>query len=213
MGVPRRVIFQFDPIVFLCQIRKMTSLPKSLENKTFTLAQAVAQGLSKYNLSLLIKEGSLERVTRGVYRSSHLDVVSDPEESYRVATLLCGEDSAICLLSALEYYGITDSIPKKTWVLVPHTKRVVAKNLKLVRCREPKWDAGIDWHKTYAMTSIERTLIECVMYKRLIGSDVALRAFKVALQKKLTTLAKIYETAKELAVTHRIQSVIEVLSA
>jgi predicted transcriptional regulator of viral defense system len=191
----------------------MASLPKSLENKTFTLAQALSQGLSKYALSLLIEKGSLERVTRGVYRSSHLDTTADPEESYRLATLLCGKDSAICLLSALEHYGITDSIPKKTWVLVPHIKRVTTKNLKLVRCRDPKWNAGIVCHKTYSMTSIERTLIECVIYKRLIGMDVALRAFKVALQKKLTTLAKIYQTAQDLAMTHRIQSVIEVLSA
>jgi len=191
----------------------MKSLPKSLEHKTFTLGQAVSEGLSKYDVGLLLEQEIVERVTRGIYRKSDLGVSVDPEEIYRVATLQCGKDSAICLLSALEYYGLTDSIPKKIWILVPHSKRVVANNLKLVRCRSPKWDEGIAWHKTYSMTSIERTLVECLLYKRMVGTDVALRALKDALQKKVTTLGKIYNTAKNLAVEQRIRSVIEVLSA
>lgn len=76
----------------------------------FSVAEAEEHGISRYQLSRLVKKGFLERLERGVYRVPAMDI--NEEDSFRTATLITGPVSAICLLSALCYYNLTDEIPQ-----------------------------------------------------------------------------------------------------
>ncbi len=187
------------------------SLPKKLTGKAFSLKQALDQGLTKYALQQQLRNGSLTRLTRGVYKASS-DEALDMESQYQAATIQCGLPSCVCLLSALEYYQVTDQISNKIWMLVPNEKRVRSKNLKLIRSRNPQWSLGILKGKTYSITTLERTLIECLLYKSLIGSQVALEAIKKAVLQKKVKLGKLYDMAKKMGVEHRVRSYIEALS-
>src|SRR3989338_6852812 len=188
------------------------SIPQKLLHGPFLVKEALACGLSKAYLTRMVKAGALERLSWGVYQVSGVDQGTS-EELYRVATLRCGVPSAICLLSALDYYHVTDQIPKKTWVLVHQRKRVSSKDLKLIRSRNPQWKIGIIKTKDYWITSLERTLVECLLYKRWIGSQVALLALKQALSEKKVKLGTVYDMAKKMGVEHRIYSYIEVLAS
>lgn len=172
----------------------------------------MACGLSKASLTRMVKAGILDRVSRGVYQVSDRNIGAG-EDVYTVATLRCGTPSAICLLSALEYYQITDHIAGQVWVLVPAPKRVAAKDLKLIRSRNPQWEIGIRKTKHYWMTTLERTLVDCLLYKRLIGSQVALGTLKQALAQKKVKLGTIYDMAKKMGVEHRIRPIIETLAS
>lgn len=178
-------------------------LPKNLAIKPFSLKEAMASGLTKYAIARLLEQGSLERVSRGIYQAAD-EAMFDLEDQYRSATLRCGWPSAICLLSALEHYHLTDLIPNKTWIMVPNEKRVRATELKLVRLRKPHWEIGIRKENGYWITSIDRTLIECLLQKRLFSSTEALSSIKQALAEKKTTLNNLFEMARKMKVLDRV---------
>lgn len=186
------------------------TLPIQLLKKPFSVKEAISHGLSRAYISRISKAGVLDKVSRGVYQVSDAYEGTN-EDSYHMATLRCGSPSAICLLSALEYYHLTDQISKKTWILVPHEKRVRSSQLKLIRSRNPNWNIGIKKEKKYWITTPERTLIECLLHKKIIGSNVALEAIKYALSQKKAKLNDLYAMAKKMKVEHRIHSYIEVL--
>jgi predicted transcriptional regulator of viral defense system len=188
----------------------MASLPLPLQDHPFSLNQALSQGLSRYALSQLVSEGAVEQLARGVYRASKDDV--SEEDQFRIATLRVGIPSAICLVSALSHYGLTDAIPKKTWIMVPTSKRTHYRDVKVLRVRSPDWKIGIDVQDGYAITSLERTLVDAIHYRRLLGTQVAIEALRQSLEEKKTTLGKILDMAVKLKLDHRIRPYVEALS-
>jgi predicted transcriptional regulator of viral defense system len=189
-------------------MRKLKKLPKG----PFSYKKARSSGLSKHTLRKLVKKGQIERISRGVYQIAEHDDGS-MENAYRAATLRCELPSCVCLLSALEYYNLTDQIAKKVWMLVPVSKRIRSRDLKLIRTREPKWNIGIQKTKYYWITSMERTLIDCLLQKRMVGSQVALAALKRAIAEKKVKLGELYDTAKLIGVEHRVKPYIEALAS
>lgn len=187
----------------------LARIPKHLQDKPFSTTQAVGWGISKYYLKMLVREEKLEKLTRGIYRLVQSDI--SEEDDYRSATLRVGTPSTICLLSALVYYNLTDTIPKKTWIMVPTAKRTAYKDVKVFRKRNPQWEIGIEKQEGYWVTSLERTIVECLMYRSLLGSQMGLEALKRAVADKKTTLGKIMDMATKLKVSHRIQAYVEAL--
>lgn len=188
------------------------SIPSRIANAPFTTRDAVSCGLSKAYLTRMVRRGMLQRLCRGVYQSSGIDDGGN-EEMYRVAALRCGIPSAICLLSALEFYHLTDQIPKQIWVLVPANKRIVSKDLKLIRSRKPRWDIGILKKEHYWITTLERTLIDGLLAKKWIGSQVALDAVRRAIKQNKAKLGDLYDMAKKMGVEHRVHAYLEALAA
>ncbi len=171
----------------------------------------MSYGLSKASLTRMVKAGILDRLSRGVYQVGGANDGTG-EDRYKVAALRCGSPSAICLVSALEHYHITDEISRQVWVLVPAAKRVASKDLKLIRSRDPKWDIGIQKTEGYWITTLERTLIDTLLYRRMIGSQVAIAAIKQAVDQKKTKLGKVYDMAKKMGIAHRVLPYIEALA-
>lgn len=172
------------------------SLPKSLTQKPFTFRQAVTAGLGRYELRMLLRNGTIERLERGIYRQTK-DDFAEPDR-FCSALLSTGEPSATCLLSALSWYGLTDIIPKKTWVMVDAKKRTSNRSVRLVRMQNPQWKIGIEEAPSYRITSIERTIIDSFRYAKLVGKNTAVQALRSAIQLKKTNPKKIWEIALKL---------------
>jgi predicted transcriptional regulator of viral defense system len=187
-----------------------TKMPKSLRKGAFSSKQAETRGIPRYQLSRLVKDGSLERLERGVYRLPQNDY--NEYEQYQAATLRVGEQSAICLLSALVFYHLTDLIEKETWLMVEENKRTSQKGLKLFRMANPQWDIGIDKEDGFKITSLERTLVDSIIYNRQMSRMIGIESLKTAIAQKKTTLAKVADMAVRLGAFHRILPVIEVLA-
>ncbi len=167
-------------------------------------------GITQAQVIQLLHNESIHRLSRGVYVLSGADL-SD-EAQFRAATMRINGPSAICLVSALAFYGITDHIPKKVWLLVPEDKHSAHKDLRLLRSRNPKWKVGIDSHNGYKITNIERSIVDALTTKRVLGFSIGVGALKSALQNKKTSLDKIIKMATQLGVDHRVMSYIEALS-
>ncbi len=219
----------------------MMGMPLKLIGKPFSTKKALFYGLSKSTLTRMVRSGVLERVDRGVYQIADTDLnesgfddntglamesgcgvgiyngsgdaYTELEKSYISASIRCGKKSSVCLLSALEYYHLTDEIPAHVWMMVPDSKRVISKDLRVFRCRNPKWKIGIQKNPDFNITTIERTLIDCLIYKKLVGQQVALTALKKAVNTKKVKLGALYDLAKRMKVAHRIKPYIEILGA
>ena len=185
-------------------------LPKEIQDKPFTWNEAKALGVSWNHIQLLLKNGVIERLSHNVYRASADD--TSEEDLFRIATLRIGTSSAVCLLSALEYYDLTDAISRAVWLLVPAEKQTRFKGVRLFRKRNPQLEIGIVQKEGYQITSLERTLAECLAEHRRIGVKIAVQALRYAISKKKTTLSKVANAAIHLGVFEKIRPYLEALS-
>jgi hypothetical protein len=96
--------------------------------------------------------------------------------------------------------------------MVPMSKRTRHGDLKLLRARNPEWNIGIKEEKGYSITTIDRTIVDCLHYRARIGSQIGISGLKKAVSLKKTTLGKIMDMAVKLGIGHRILSYIEALS-
>ncbi|HPI41768.1 MAG TPA: AbiEi antitoxin N-terminal domain-containing protein, partial [Pseudobdellovibrionaceae bacterium] len=75
-------------------------------NSPITRKELERLGISRNALESLIKENKLLRVGRGVYQLPSVEL--DNESLYRAATKRIKGRSAVCLMSALSHYNLTD---------------------------------------------------------------------------------------------------------
>lgn len=181
-----------------------------LKGKPFTRKEMVKLGLTGNDINTLISSDQIERVSRGVYRFAG-DELSD-QELFRMATIRIVGPSVICLLSALAYYQLTDSIPKKVWMMTEKHKRTIHKDIRLFRSRNPHLDIGIQKDEGFLITTVERTLVDCLVQRKLIGTSVAIEGLRKALKLRKVTLSEILKVAERLGVEHRIHPYIESFS-
>jgi len=178
-------------------------IPKKLIKKgAFTYQEAILCGLSKDTLEALVKTEEIFRIARGVYNIA--DKYLDNETILSTACKAVGFPSAICFWSALVYYELTDEIDRQTWVMVPIARRSLFKRIRVVRLTDPKWDVGIARKKGYWVTTIERTIVDCLAHPRFVGSLAATSALRIALKSKQTTMSEIVEMASKLGCLKKI---------
>ena len=177
-----------------------------------TRKEILSEGVSLRWLQNWLNGGMIERVSRGVYRVV-ADVPEDRvfDQQFRNATKVVGYKSAVCLLSALEYYHLTDHITDKVWMMVPQEKKSRSRLVYLLRVKSPKWTVGIIRKEGFRITSIERTLVDSLIYSKRIDRPTAIKAVRLALKKKMTTLSNLGQMARNLGVRDRLNIIFETL--
>lgn len=162
----------------------------------FQLNDAKKAGISQPTLSRMVAQGNILRLGHGLYM--HPDSFVSPEEQdYVQACSKFGSHSIIGGLTALFYYGLIDKVPTQVWVIVPQSKRTVDSRYRLIRMKNLS-PVGVETHKLFRITTIERTLVEGLQYSSKIGIRTAISAIRRAVTEKKTTLAKIMTMAQKL---------------
>lgn len=83
------------------------------------------------------------------YRVAGGETDINSEVLFRSATLRMNCKSAVCLLSALEFYHLTDLISKKVWLMVDQQNRTAKSDIRVFRTANPYWDTGIRKEKAF----------------------------------------------------------------
>lgn len=174
-----------------------------------TAKEIEGRGLSRNELERLLADGEIVRLGRGVYQLASADI--GDENQFRAATKRIRGQSAVCALSALAHYNLTDEIPKQVWLMVGVGRKSNLKDVRLFRTRNPRWSVGIEANDGYRITNIERTIVDCLSYQHKFG-NLGVDALKRALKDKKTTLSKIVEMAERLGIEHKVAPIIQVLS-
>jgi predicted transcriptional regulator of viral defense system len=183
---------------------------EKLRHRPFRYDEAQKLGVSRRELQRLLKSGEVERVGFGIYQFEDLEL--SQENEFIKATLQLGAPCSICLVSALDYYSLTDLIANQIWVMVESHKRSSQSHLKLLRVRNPHWKTGIEKKNGFWITSLERTLIDSLIYKKHVARTIAIEAIRQALDEKQTSLHKLIEMSEKLRVFHLTRSILETFS-
>ncbi len=179
-------------------IRKKTkkALEKLKNIGFFSVSEAYKAGISKSTLSRLVSRKIIFRVGHGIYFHPESNI-SPEEQDYIKACLKFGEDAVIGGITALFYHHLIEQVPHVIWVIVPQKKQTRDKFYRLIRVKSVKKE-GIEKHKYFKITNIERTIVEAFVYKNKIGIRIAMQAITKAIKEGKTDLNKIMKMAKTL---------------
>ncbi len=148
---------------------------------TFSEIQGIANNLSQGTiwkvLSELVKEKRLIRLKRGVY----LYVPEGYQENWTASNFWIGanlvQPYAISFWSALNHWGLTEQLPKRTYIqtnkgIVNYSKNILGSEYQFIRLN-PKRFFGITqiWVANHQVdiTDPEKTLVDCLAFPAYCG--------------------------------------------
>lgn len=150
----------------------------------FTTEEAKSFGISRRMLSYYLEKGIIERIARGIYRSVENEFSIDDESWIDIVAIANKIDGVICLISALNFYGLTDEFMKEYWIAVPHDHTGLnISNTRIVRMRNI--EMGVIKVKVcnidVKIFDVERTIIDTF---RLLDIETAVKALKSYFNRK-----------------------------
>ncbi|MCR4436821.1 MAG: type IV toxin-antitoxin system AbiEi family antitoxin domain-containing protein [Clostridiales bacterium] len=182
---------------------------------TLTVAELKQLGLSAYNISLLVEEGTLERIRRGLYRI--------PEKAHEMSELLEASRSVpqgvLCLLSALSWHELTTHIPKEYSLAIPiKARKPVLPEYPPIQiyyfapCRYAagQMTVSVDGHPVKVYDK-EKTICDLIYYRNKIGQDIVREALDKYIRTKDRNIQKLMQYAEILRVSAIMKKYLEVL--
>jgi predicted transcriptional regulator of viral defense system len=161
---------------------------------------AIQAGIHPRTLYQLRDIGDLDQISRGIYRLSEIEVVSNPDLVI-VATRI--PISVICLVSALSFHEITTQIPHEISVAIPKDSKpsvIDYPPIQFYKFSKKSFQAGVEEHQIDGVTikiySPEKTLADCFKFRNKIGMDIVLEALKLYRIRMKFDHKKILEYAK-----------------
>ena len=142
----------------------------------------VGAGASRVTLTRLTASGQLEKVGRGLYRVPQTPMSAD--ESLVVIALRVPQ-AVFCLLTALQFHGLTTQLPRQVWLAMPrgsHAPRIDYPPFRMVQYSGAAYAEGIEvFERDQVMLrvyGVAKTVADCFKHRSAIGLDVALEALK-----------------------------------
>jgi predicted transcriptional regulator of viral defense system len=164
------------------------------------LSEALARGFSRYQFYQLRDEGLIDSVSRGLYRLANLPPIENPD---LVAVATRFPNAVLCLISALDWHGITTQIPRQVHLAVARDARLPVLDYPPVagyRFSGQAFNAGIEQVDVDGITlqvySPEKTLADCFKFRNRIGMDVVLEALELYRTRKTFLPGKLMEYAR-----------------
>ena len=164
------------------------------------LSEALARGYSRYQFYQLRDEGLIEPVSRGLYRLADLPQVENPD---LMAAATRFPHSVLCLISALDWHGITTQIPHQIHLAVERDARLPVLDYPPVagyRFSGRAFSAGIDRVDVDGIVlnvyNPEKTLADCFKFRNRIGIDVVLEALELYRTRKTFLPGRLMEYAR-----------------
>ncbi len=139
-------------------------------------------GIPRVTLTRLERAGKLERVGRGLYA-----LPGNAATEHRALAEACKRvpRGVVCLLSALQFHGLTTQQPFEVWLAIrskDRKPRIEYPPLRIVRFGERALVEGVEQHDiegvSVSVTTPARTVVDCFAYRNKIGVDVAVEALR-----------------------------------
>ncbi|WP_166154460.1 type IV toxin-antitoxin system AbiEi family antitoxin domain-containing protein [Neochlamydia sp. AcF84] len=153
-------------------------LEKLLNLPFFTLKEAENQGISRCTVIYLTKNGILEKLCPGIYRSSTYEPQVDFDWEKLAFTVASIPEGVICLISALFYYELTDQIRREAWIAIPNQRHSPKRpDAHIVRMRNTDLEKETLTMGEYTVHIFdrERTIVDAFRY---LSKEIALKALR-----------------------------------
>ena len=159
-----------------------------------------AAGVPRMVLTRMTASGQLQRTARGLYR---LPDAHSSEHEGLVTVASKVPQAVICLLSALQFHGLTTQLPWQVWIAMPrgsHVPRLDYPPIKMVQFTGEAYAHGIETHLLdgagVLVYSVAKTIADCFKHRNKIGMDVALEALKDARTQGRVDFDELWRCAK-----------------
>lgn len=158
-----------------------------------------AAGVPRVYLQRLRDDGLLIKTGRGLYQLPGAEFSASRSLAEAARSTPRG---VICLLSALQYHGLTTQTPHEVWMLFGSkdwTPKSPPVAIKVMRASGEALSAGIEHHMLESVpvpiTVPAKTVADCFKYRSKIGLDVAIEALKDCLRRKLANADELWRYA------------------
>ncbi len=187
-----------------------------LPNKQFFSMNELNQfGLSQYRVSKLIELGKLKKINKQFFENTDY---SGEESDFNYVKVYAPK-GIVCLLSAAVYYNLTTYIPDSIDVAIPRKSRVSTMPIWPRFClhyyTDKRYQLGIikvgDIDNSFFIYDIEKTVVDVVFYKEIVGIDLTKEILKSYLNRNDRNLNKLIEYARQLKCEKRLRQYLEVL--
>lgn len=166
-------------------------------------------------LDRLRRRGLVERVSRGVYASPDAEVTEHHSLAEVARAVPAG---VICLISALQFHGLTTQVAHEVWVALPNkawAPKVKSPKLRVVRFSGPALEDMIEVHTLEKVAvriySPAKTVADCFKFRNTVGLDVAIEALRDCWRKKQATMDQLWAAAKVCRMANVMRPYIESL--
>jgi predicted transcriptional regulator of viral defense system len=186
------------------------------KNGRLRASDLAAVGVPRVVLTRMTASGQLERTARGLYRLPQADS-SEHESLVTVASKV--PQAVICLLSALQFHGLTTQLPWQVWIAMPrgsHVPRLDYPPIKMVQFTGEAYTHGVEAHVRDGVRlqvySAAKTVADCFKHRNKIGMDVALEALKDAKAQGRASIDELWRSAKVCRVANVMRPYMEALA-
>lgn len=145
-------------------------------------SEALEEDIASKTFYSMRDQGILVRMSRGLYRLANTPPPGNPD-LLTVAMLL--PKAVVCLISALDYYNLTEQIPHFVYIALPQGSEEPRFNhppLQIIRPSKKFYNAGIQEvildNTPVKIYTVEKTITDCFKYRNKIGLDVAIDAIQ-----------------------------------
>ena len=186
------------------------------EKPVLRSSDLVEHGIPRRYLSRCYKAGYLHRVGRGIYVTN--DAI--PTELHSMAQV-CRRipNGVICLLSALQFHGLTTQLPFLVWIAIDRKSWRPTESklpIRIIRFSKTAFEAGIETHRVEGVPvkvyTPAKTVADCFKYRNKIGLDVAIEALRDCVQQKKSTFDELWQQAGVCRVTSVMKPYMEMVS-
>lgn len=157
-------------------------------------------GVPRVALQRAVDRGQVVRRARGVYATP--DHATTRHTDVAAVAARCPK-AVVCVVSALEYHGLTTQVPHAVWIMIhksAHRPAITSPAIRVLRASGPALTAGVEKHTIEGvivqMTNPAKTIADCFRYRATVGTDVAIEALRDCLRKRKAMPADIFEMAK-----------------
>lgn len=172
-------------------------------------------GAARVVLTRLTASGQLEKVGRGLYRLPGTNA-SEHETLAAVATKV--PQAVFCLLTALQFHGLTTQLPRQVWIAMPrgsHVPKMDYPPVKMTQFTGEAYSEGIETFERDQIAlhvyGVAKTVADCFKHRNKIGLDVALEALRDARSQNKVSANDLWHFAKICRVANVMRPYLEAI--
>jgi len=166
-------------------------------------------------LSIACKQGKLKRVGRGLY-SLPGKMLIENRSLAEVCKLV--PSGIICLVSALQFHGLTSQMPYDVWLAIDEKARIPRIDhiqIRVFHFSGLALSEGIESHQVEGaeirVFNPAKTVADCFKYRNKIGLDIAIEALKDCMQKRKASIDELVQYSRICRVERIMRPYLEAL--
>jgi len=146
------------------------------------MSQALQAGIHRDTLRVMVEQGDVEKLSRGLYQLADAEPLSHPDLAIVAKR---APEGVICLISALAFHELTTQIPHEVYLAIARNgepPRIDYPAVRSFRFSGRAFTEGIETHGfgpvTLRVYSRAKTLTDCFKFRNKIGLDTCLEALR-----------------------------------